>query len=162
MNKGILNGIAAYALWGFFPIYWKLLQQVPALQVIGHRIGWSFILLIAFILFTKQSEGISFRSPDFQEHRYLFYRRCLCLPSIGWYMCGGSMQALLLRPVLAILSIRFSVYCWGSFFCASVCASPNGFRLPWPRQACSISPLPMDAHPGSLSRLLLPLAFMGS
>jgi len=54
MNKGILNGIAAYALWGFFPIYWKFLYEVPALQVIGHRIGWSFILLIVFVFVTRQ------------------------------------------------------------------------------------------------------------
>ena len=46
MNKGIWYGIGAYALWGFFPIYWKFLHQVSALQVIGHRIAWSFILLI--------------------------------------------------------------------------------------------------------------------
>lgn len=54
MNKGILNGIAAYALWGFFPIYWKLLHDVPALQLLGHRIGWSFLLLLAVIVITKQ------------------------------------------------------------------------------------------------------------
>jgi len=54
MNKGIWNGIAAYAMWGVFPIYWKLLHEVPALQVIGHRITWSFILLILYILLTNQ------------------------------------------------------------------------------------------------------------
>jgi len=54
MNKGILNGIAAYALWGFFPIYWKLLQNVPAPQLLSHRIGWSFLLLLAVIVITKQ------------------------------------------------------------------------------------------------------------
>src|SRR5215211_8429565 len=54
MNKGILNGIGAYVLWGFFPIYWKFLHQVPALQVIGHRIGWSFILLIVIVLASRQ------------------------------------------------------------------------------------------------------------
>src|SRR5512141_2759224 len=54
MNKGIWNGIAAYTMWGLFPIYWKLLHQVPALQVIGHRISWSFLLLIAVILLTRQ------------------------------------------------------------------------------------------------------------
>ena len=57
MNKGILNGIAAYALWGFFPIYWKLLHQVPALQLLGHRIGWSFILLTLYIAATGQWKG---------------------------------------------------------------------------------------------------------
>jgi chloramphenicol-sensitive protein RarD len=54
MNKGILYGIAAYAFWGFFPIYWKLLQHVPALQLLGHRIGWSFLILAAVVLVTKQ------------------------------------------------------------------------------------------------------------
>lgn len=54
MNKGILFGIGAYVFWGFFPIYWKLLHHVPAIQLIGHRIIWSFLLLIIVILFTRQ------------------------------------------------------------------------------------------------------------
>jgi chloramphenicol-sensitive protein RarD len=54
MNKGILYGIGAYVCWGFFPIYWKFLHQVPAIQLIGHRILWSFLLLFAVILFTRQ------------------------------------------------------------------------------------------------------------
>ena len=54
MNSGIWYALGAYVLWGLFPIYWKWLQHVPALQVIGHRIGWSFILLIIVILVTKQ------------------------------------------------------------------------------------------------------------
>jgi chloramphenicol-sensitive protein RarD len=54
MKKGILYGIGAYVIWGFFPIYWKLLHQVSAIQLIGHRIIWSFLLLFAIILITKQ------------------------------------------------------------------------------------------------------------
>ena len=54
MKKGILYGIGAYLAWGFFPIYWKLLHQVSAIQLIGHRIIWSFLLLFAIILITKQ------------------------------------------------------------------------------------------------------------
>jgi len=50
----MLYGIGAYALWGFFPIYWKLLHHVPALQLLGHRIVWSFLLLLGVILITKQ------------------------------------------------------------------------------------------------------------
>src|SRR5436190_1402992 len=37
----------AYALWGFFPIYWKALAGISALQLISHRIVWSFVLLAA-------------------------------------------------------------------------------------------------------------------
>ena len=54
MRKGILYAISAYLLWGFFPLYWKQLETIPALQLIGHRIAWSFALLILFILFSGQ------------------------------------------------------------------------------------------------------------
>jgi chloramphenicol-sensitive protein RarD len=60
MNKGILYGIGAYLAWGFFPIYWKFLHHVPAIQLIGHRIIWSCLLLIGVILLTKQW-------PDFRK-----------------------------------------------------------------------------------------------
>lgn len=53
-RKGLLYGIIAYALWGFFPIYWKLLHEVPAVELLAHRIGWSFVLLLAVILVTRQ------------------------------------------------------------------------------------------------------------
>ena len=54
MNTGIWYALSAYMLWGVFPIYWKWLHDVPAAQVIGHRIGWSFILLVIVILITGQ------------------------------------------------------------------------------------------------------------
>ena len=88
MNKGIWNGLAAYAMWGFFPIYWKLLHEVPALQVIGHRIGWSFILLIAVILFTG---------------RWKDFRSAAVVPKvIGIYAVAG-----------VLLSVNWLVYVWG-------------------------------------------------
>ncbi len=55
MKKGVLYGIAAYALWGFFPIYWKLLHDVPAVQLLGHRIAWSFLLLMLVIAAGRQA-----------------------------------------------------------------------------------------------------------
>ena len=54
MNSGFWYAIFAYIIWGVLPIYWKWLQQVPAIQVVGHRIVWSFILLLGFILATRQ------------------------------------------------------------------------------------------------------------
>ena len=54
MKKGILYGIGAYLAWGFFPIYWKFLHHVPAIQLIGHRIIWSCLLLLLVIALTKQ------------------------------------------------------------------------------------------------------------
>ena len=36
-------------MWGFFPIYWKALAGISALQLISHRIVWSFLLLAALV-----------------------------------------------------------------------------------------------------------------
>ena len=54
MNAGILYALATYILWGLFPIYWKQLDYIPAAQLIGHRILWSFLMLMLVILGTRQ------------------------------------------------------------------------------------------------------------
>lgn len=88
MSKGIWNGLAAYVLWGFFPIYWKLLQDVPAFQVVGHRIGWSFLLLMAVILLTGQ---------------WKVFRLAAFVPRvIGIYTIAG-----------VLLTINWLIYVWG-------------------------------------------------
>jgi chloramphenicol-sensitive protein RarD len=49
INKGIWYAVGAYAIWGVLPIYWKWLQHVPALQLLGHRVLWSFLTLLVVI-----------------------------------------------------------------------------------------------------------------
>jgi chloramphenicol-sensitive protein RarD len=88
MNKGILNGLGAYALWGFFPIYWKLLQSIPALEVIGHRIAWSFVLLVIVLLLSGQWQR---------------FRAAAFVPKvIGMYAIAG-----------VLLTINWLIYVWG-------------------------------------------------
>jgi chloramphenicol-sensitive protein RarD len=48
-SLGFWYGMGAYASWGVFPLYWKLVAKVPVLQVISHRIVWSAVLLIAYV-----------------------------------------------------------------------------------------------------------------
>jgi chloramphenicol-sensitive protein RarD len=91
MNKGILNGLAAYALWGFFPIYWKLLHHVPALEVIGHRIAWSFVLLIIVILSTRQWH--SFRAAALAPKTIAIYSVAAVLLSINWLIYVWGVNA---------------------------------------------------------------------
>ncbi|MGH8355170.1 MAG: EamA family transporter RarD, partial [Pseudomonas sp.] len=40
-RRGLLLGLAAYGIWGLFPLYFKAIQQVPALEIITHRALWS-------------------------------------------------------------------------------------------------------------------------
>jgi len=54
MQAGFLYALGAYAIWGLFPIYFKWLQAVPPLQVISHRVIWSFAILIGIIAGTRQ------------------------------------------------------------------------------------------------------------
>jgi chloramphenicol-sensitive protein RarD len=44
-GRGIWYGLSAYALWGVFPIYFKMIGFISADQIIAHRIIWSFLLL---------------------------------------------------------------------------------------------------------------------
>ncbi len=43
IKKGSLFAVLAYLGWGFFPIYWKFLKHVPSLQILCHRVLWSFV-----------------------------------------------------------------------------------------------------------------------
>ncbi|GGI93619.1 transporter [Shewanella hanedai] len=44
-NKGIASAICAYTLWGFAPLYFKLLGDVPAPEILIHRVIWSFVFV---------------------------------------------------------------------------------------------------------------------
>src|SRR5699024_6942745 len=52
-KSGIVYGISAYLIWGFLPIYWKFLENIDSGAVLAHRIIWSFVFMIGFILITK-------------------------------------------------------------------------------------------------------------
>jgi chloramphenicol-sensitive protein RarD len=54
MNRGHWQAVGAYILWGLFPVYWKWLHEVPPIQLLGHRIIWSFLLLLTAILLIRQ------------------------------------------------------------------------------------------------------------
>lgn len=54
VKNGVIYGLIAYLIWGILPIYWKLLEDVHAGAVLAHRIVWSFVFMILFILLTKK------------------------------------------------------------------------------------------------------------
>jgi chloramphenicol-sensitive protein RarD len=53
MKRGTWSAVAAYLLWGTFPIYFKALQAVPPLQMLAHRIVWSLVLLAGVLLLRR-------------------------------------------------------------------------------------------------------------
>ncbi|PVZ86368.1 EamA family transporter RarD [Serratia sp. S1B] len=48
-RQGILFALAAYFIWGIAPVYFKLIQQVPADEILTHRVIWSFFFMLILI-----------------------------------------------------------------------------------------------------------------
>lgn len=49
MRRGVVAAAGAYVLWGLFPVYWKTLAHVPALEILGHRIVWSLVAALLLL-----------------------------------------------------------------------------------------------------------------
>jgi chloramphenicol-sensitive protein RarD len=58
MNRGLWYAIAAYVIWGFFPLYWKQLGAVPSSQQMAHRVIWSLLLLLGVMYFQKKNQTL--------------------------------------------------------------------------------------------------------
>ncbi|MBI1891231.1 MAG: EamA family transporter RarD [Burkholderiales bacterium] len=54
MQLGIIYACAAYAIWGLFPMYFKAMQEVPAEQILMHRVVWSLIFLLVVLAWRRQ------------------------------------------------------------------------------------------------------------
>jgi chloramphenicol-sensitive protein RarD len=48
-RAGTVAAVGAFLLWGLFPLYWKQLASVPALEVVAHRTAWGFVAMAAWV-----------------------------------------------------------------------------------------------------------------
>ncbi|NJD59734.1 MAG: EamA family transporter RarD [Anaerolineales bacterium] len=91
MNKGILAGIGAYVFWGLFPIYWRLLESVPAIEILAHRVVWSLVFMLGLLLLQKDLfwwKGI------LQNRRtWLLYTMAAILLSANWFTYIWAVNA---------------------------------------------------------------------
>lgn len=53
-RRGLLFGVAAYLLWGAFPLYWPLLEPAGALEILAHRIVWSAVTMSVLVLVLRR------------------------------------------------------------------------------------------------------------
>ena len=91
MNKGTWRAAGAYVIWGLFPLYWKWLQHVPALQLICHRILWSCLILIGVILFMRRSR--EFRMAAMKPSVVRIYTAAALLIGINWLVYVWAVNA---------------------------------------------------------------------
>jgi chloramphenicol-sensitive protein RarD len=82
IDKGILYGASAYLMWGFFPIYFKLLHEVPAVQILGHRVVWSLLFLLILVIGVR--EGRALRRSASNRRTLLIYLLAAVLLAANW------------------------------------------------------------------------------
>ena len=52
-RTGIIAGFSAYVIWGLVPIFFKQIAEVPATEIIAHRVVWAMLLMTALIGFGR-------------------------------------------------------------------------------------------------------------
>lgn len=74
---GLLHAVFACLFWGVMPIYFKLLQSVPSLEIVAHRIIWSVPLLLIIIWFRKSFPALREIWRDRKTRFFLLLSSCL-------------------------------------------------------------------------------------
>lgn len=80
-RTGVAYGLAAYGFWGLAPVYFKLVQVVPAVEVLAHRVIWSVVVLVLLTLARRRWRAV------LDVVRRPATLRTLCLTSV---LIGGN------------------------------------------------------------------------
>lgn len=57
-QKGFTLALSTFLMWGVFPIYFKWIDDVGAVQILAHRIVWSFVFLFLFLWFSRRLNSV--------------------------------------------------------------------------------------------------------
>jgi chloramphenicol-sensitive protein RarD len=87
-GRGLGYGLAAYLLWGLFPLYWPRLKPAGAIEILAHRMVWS-LLLMALIVWRTGTWS-----------------------SVRAVLADARQRTLLTMAAVAV-SINWGVYIWG-------------------------------------------------
>lgn len=91
-NAGIWYTVFAYLAWGLLPVYWKALEALPALEILAHRVLWSF-LLTAVLLFVGGSRWREVRQVLRSGRTLLTYLLISLLISANWLIYIWAVNA---------------------------------------------------------------------
>ncbi|WP_077033891.1 EamA family transporter RarD [Pelomonas sp. KK5] len=71
MNPGIVYAFLAYVVWGLFPLYFKQIGAVPALEIIAHRTVWSLVLVLALLAVLRRRAWMDWLRPVLRQPRVI-------------------------------------------------------------------------------------------
>jgi chloramphenicol-sensitive protein RarD len=147
MNRGIWYAVAAYIIWGFIPVYIKQLDNVPAPQLLSHRIVWSFLCLLIVILAMSRTAafGKSIRNARILKIYFL----AAILIGVNWFTyvwavgAGFIVEASLgyfINPLISVLlgvfflRERLRIWQWVPIFIAGAGVAFLTYaygKIPW-------------------------------
>jgi chloramphenicol-sensitive protein RarD len=55
---GLGYAVLAYGAWGLFPLFWKLLEHLPALELVAHRVIWSCVAYLVLVLLRRRGREL--------------------------------------------------------------------------------------------------------
>ena len=82
MNSGLLHGLAAFGIWGLFPLYLRELASVPPLEVVVHRSVWSLLLLLVVMTLLRRWAWL--RELRHEPRKWFVFVASALLLSVNW------------------------------------------------------------------------------
>ncbi|ASM34306.1 RarD protein [Campylobacter sputorum subsp. bubulus] len=109
-TKGLIYGLSTFIMWGVFPIYFKLLENVGAVEILAHRIIWSFIILIILLRVKNRLSNLKIILRDKKIVLMLFLCGLLIATNWGTFIYAIETDRILqtslgyfINPLLSIL-----------------------------------------------------------
>ncbi|MFC4670244.1 EamA family transporter RarD [Seohaeicola nanhaiensis] len=113
-TKGILATVGTFLIWGFSPLYYKMLVHVPAAEVMAHRVIWSLVFFAA--LLAVQGRLGEVRGALRGRRQVAIVVAASVLISVNWFMLIYATQidrvtelslGYYIYPLVAVLAGRF-------------------------------------------------------
>ncbi len=109
-RKAVLGALCCYTLWGILPVYWKLIKHVPAIEILCHRVLWSAVFLLLFLLLKGQWHDLWRLARNIRTAKYLFATSIIITSNWGTYIwavnAGYVLESSLgyyINPLVSVL-----------------------------------------------------------
>ncbi|ALM52500.1 EamA family transporter RarD [Halomonas huangheensis] len=89
-TRGVALGLAAYSMWGLFPLFFALFDNVPAVEILTHRILWSCVFLAVVISLLRRWSPI--RDALTHPRRLGRVLGCAILIALNWGLYIYSVE----------------------------------------------------------------------
>ena len=87
-RRGLAYGVAAYGLWGLFPLYWPLLEPAGALEILAHRVLWSLVAVVVVVLVLRRTDAVRAVLADRRSRLLLLGAAAVITLNWGGYIWG--------------------------------------------------------------------------